>query len=607
MRERKYPGIGLATLVLVAILCTNAIAAEKIIYVDDDANGLSDGTSWQNAYVYLQDALFDANDSEKPVEIRVAQGIYKPDQGVHQTPGDPNTTFQLINDVILKGGYAGFAEPDPNARDIDLCQTILSGDLNDDDIPEDLTIEDIYSLLPSDLDNSKCVINASSTDRTSVLDGFTITGGFFISLEVARGGNSPADSGGGMVNVSSSPTVINCTFKRNRHAVYNHTGGNPVFISCKFLQNLTDDGGAILNIESNPEILDCVFENNIAWSGGAICLRGECTATLTGCTFLANQARREGGAIYSDGGNITINNCDFNSNRVVESVINGPGGAIFTSGGSTIFLEKCSFIRNETPAYGGGLYASSGALTLFGCKFYSNYAYCGGGGLYIGGNVLTSINNCTFELNTADLGSAVSTALKIEEYLTLNRCVLVGNRSLRTGSAVCGARRGSLQLIHCTLAGNFDNQGTSVADFDSYIVRNSIIWDQRAFVAGDRPNIDIAFSNIRNSWLEQSQDNIDVEPLFANPGYWADADDPNNIAEPNDPNVVWTNGDYHLKSQTGRWDPNSGSWVVDDVTSPCIDAGDPNSSVGDEPEPNGGRINMGAYGGTTEASKSPAN
>jgi L-ascorbate metabolism protein UlaG (beta-lactamase superfamily) len=63
-------------------------------------------------------------------------------------------------------------------------------------------------------------------------------------------------------------------------------------------------------------------------------------------------------------------------------------------------------------------------------------------------------------------------------------------------------------------------------------------------------------------------------------------------------------GDYHLKSQAGRWDPASQSWVKDDVTSPCIDAGDPNSPVGQEPEPNGGRINMGAYGGTKEASKS---
>ena len=50
----------------------------KVIYVDDDAAGANDGTNWTDAYHYLQDALTDANDSEKPVEIRVAQGIYLP-------------------------------------------------------------------------------------------------------------------------------------------------------------------------------------------------------------------------------------------------------------------------------------------------------------------------------------------------------------------------------------------------------------------------------------------------------------------------------------------------------------------------------------------------
>ena len=59
-----------------------------------------------------------------------------------------------------------------------------------------------------------------------------------------------------------------------------------------------------------------------------------------------------------------------------------------------------------------------------------------------------------------------------------------------------------------------------------------------------------------------------------------------------------------MKSQGGCWDANSASWVKDDVTSPCIDAGDPHSPIGLEPFPNGGIINIGAYGGTAEASKS---
>jgi len=60
-----------------------------------------------------------------------------------------------------------------------------------------------------------------------------------------------------------------------------------------------------------------------------------------------------------------------------------------------------------------------------------------------------------------------------------------------------------------------------------------------------------------------------------------------------------------LKSQAGRWHPGSETWIMDDLTSDCIDAGDPASPVGLEPEPNGGIINIGAYGGTTQASKSP--
>ena len=64
------------------------------------------------------------------------------------------------------------------------------------------------------------------------------------------------------------------------------------------------------------------------------------------------------------------------------------------------------------------------------------------------------------------------------------------------------------------------------------------------------------------------------------------------------------NGDYHLLSEAGRWDTSLGDWVIDVATSPCIDGGDPLSRLGIELNPNGGRINMGFYGGTIEASKS---
>ena len=77
------------------------------------------------------------------------------------------------------------------------------------------------------------------------------------------------------------------------------------------------------------------------------------------------------------------------------------------------------------------------------------------------------------------------------------------------------------------------------------------------------------------------------DPLFANPS------------------TDYTVADFHLKSTVGRFDRSAFSaWVQDTSSSPCIDFGDPSSPVGDEPAPNGGVINSGAYGGTAEASKS---
>jgi parallel beta-helix repeat protein len=73
-----------------------------------------------------------------------------------------------------------------------------------------------------------------------------------------------------------------------------------------------------------------------------------------------------------------------------------------------------------------------------------------------------------------------------------------------------------------------------------------------------------------------------IDPLFADPA----------------------GGDYHLLSERGRYWPAHDVWVLDRKTSPCIDAGDPAVDPSGEPMPNGGRINIGAYGGTVQASLS---
>lgn len=61
-------------------------------------------------------------------------------------------------------------------------------------------------------------------------------------------------------------------------------------------------------------------------------------------------------------------------------------------------------------------------------------------------------------------------------------------------------------------------------------------------------------------------------------------------------------GDYHLQSTAGSF--SNGVWTGSASTSPCIDTGDPYQAFASEPDWNGGRLNMGCHGNTSEASLS---
>ncbi|GAG24324.1 unnamed protein product, partial [marine sediment metagenome] len=222
------------SLCIACVLVTLSSANAGTIYVDDDAPLAGNGASWQTAYRYLQDALWVAGNGD---EIHVAQGTYTPDrdEGGSVTAGDRAATFYLIYGVSLYGGYAGVGAVSSDERDVELYETILSGDLNGNDVeildPADLPDE------PTRAENSYHIVTGSACDQTTVLDGFTITGG---------NASSYWSGGGGMYNYGGSPTVSNCVFTGNRASRL---------------------GGAMHNRQySSPTITGCVFAGNIAAS-----------------------------------------------------------------------------------------------------------------------------------------------------------------------------------------------------------------------------------------------------------------------------------------------------------------------------------------------------
>jgi hypothetical protein len=304
MSKMNFKVLFLSSLIL---MVTGRTAVTKTIYVDDDAAGANDGSSWANAYKYLQDALVDANSAEKPVEIKVAHGIYKPDLGTGKVPLDPTATFQLIKGVTIKGGFAGSEKSNPNARDVKLYETVLSGDLKDNDNPSDLLDDSSRN------DNSYCVVTSDMNPKTAVLDGLTITAASHHGMNNKNGsptiidctfrGNRAQPWGGGICNENGNPSIIRCTFSQNLAkyggGIWNWKGS--LFLSsCVFSENSAKYGGAIYNYEnSHPRIYNCTFRRNSAKYGVGIYNNNNCRPKVINCTFTRNLADRKGGVIHN--------------------------------------------------------------------------------------------------------------------------------------------------------------------------------------------------------------------------------------------------------------------------------------------------------------------
>jgi len=594
--------------VILAAGTVSAVALGKTIYADADAAGANKGTSWADAYKFLQDGLADANSSEKPVEIRVAQGVYKPDRSAAEPngTGGRETTFQLISGVTLKGGYAGFGEPDPNVRDIALYETILSGDLDGNDVDVN-DIDDLWD--PNRAENSYHVVTGGGMDETAVLDGLTITAGHANGSESEnqdRGGgiytelgaptvmnctfsDNEAELGGGMCNEESSPMVKNCTFINNLGeggGMYNEAS-TPTVTGCTFIKNY-GGGGGMYNEASAPTVSNCTFSDNSAWysSGGGM-YNMNSRPTVTGCTFSGNSSMYSGGGIYcGHESSLTI------KNSIIEDNWTNRGGGIFCNERSSVTIEN-SVIRGNrvrrgyegSPAIGGGIFCYEASVTIKDSEISRNRAerYAGG------------------------ICSVYSELLLVNNSIAANEAISLYGPG-RCGGISCYG--GTTTIINNTILGNradayishveqVPGEGGGICCSGNLTLISSIIWDNRP--EGVRPAKDstvrITHCDIQGSWAGVG--NIDADPCFAAAGYW----DPNGT--PEDANDdFWVDGEYHLKSQAGRYDPDEGRWTTDDVTSPCIDAGDPMSPIGLEPFPNGGIINMGAYGGTAEASKS---
>ena len=343
------------------------------IYVDINATGSNDGSSWANAYNSLEDALCIAWDDQ----VWVAEGTYKPDSN------DRSDTFALMENTKLYGGFAG-TESSTSERDPNLLSnvTVLSGDIG----TPDYIYDNCYHVVTG---NDGIVI-----DRFTIKEGCACYGGSFYD-EVGGGmfnygilsisitdctfsGNLAYYQGGGIYSLSGELTLSNCIFSEN--STYYYGGGiycfssSPTISNCTFSENSAYCGGGIYCFSSSPTISNCIFSNNLAGLDGGGIYNYECGSgpTLINCTFSGNSAVDYGGGIYNNCSGCTLTNCIVYGNTATD------GGGIHSyysdSEHGITTLTNCTFSKNAASDYGGGMFNYKSTPIMTNCILWADTA-----------------------------------------------------------------------------------------------------------------------------------------------------------------------------------------------------------------------------------------
>lgn len=340
-----------------------------IIYVNINATGANNGTSWRDAFTSLQSALNYNGCLTSQPQVWVAAGNYYPthDPFNNPNPSDPrDKTFYVRSGFKLYGGFSG-TEMTLNQRNIKTSITTLSGDIG------------IYN---DSTDNCYHVVlgYTAGTNTGIAINGFHIIKG--------------------LANGINYITINNeLLYRYNGAAIYSVQGRN-IFAQNNFSYNVSNNGGAVYAYDGINNINSCYFyKNSCSGGGGGVCLSNGPDSVVNN-TFLTNTAN-SGGALFSTTSN-SISNYVANNN-FIENISTDAGGAVCLSSGSYLF--KNNNLTNNKSIRGGGIFSHSCILSVINNQFNNNIGTKGGAAHFWSGPYI--ISNNIFRANTSSEGGGI--------------------------------------------------------------------------------------------------------------------------------------------------------------------------------------------------------
>ena len=340
---------------------------KRLVYVNAEAKGLNNGTSWENAYTDLKMACDSIEDNGNLTEMWVAKGRYRGD-------GTSVNAFILKPNTRIYGGFTGteLADYDITQRDITANETILDGGY---------------------IQRVICMEKDATEETPVIIDGFTITKGFsrqgvssgtalfvkqycYVSNCIIT--DNCTNSGVGPIHIDAANfencnirkyinTFENCDIHHNQGSKVIHSE-NTLFSNCKIENN----DGLGIEVASYTMLDGCSVSNN---KGRAIFVRfsgekftdeyGYEKITISYQDVYNTIINNNAGGIYHEDPGFTggwgdgrYYNTIISNNRVtkvVDKQEDGNGGAFRTLGGK-VSLYNCNIVNNSAKVSGGGLY-----------------------------------------------------------------------------------------------------------------------------------------------------------------------------------------------------------------------------------------------------------
>lgn len=417
-------------------------------------------------------------------------------------------------------------------------------------------------------------------------------------LENIRLENGYSENGGGIWIGFGGPSIDNVYITNcsaiNGGGIYISLGDNTSIRNSNIVANSADlrGGGVYITASNNWTISDSIISNNTAPGAAGLRIQGNVGGTLSGNIISHNTTAGIGGGLSCGSGNITtiISNNTFTQNNARD----GAGIAVSTITTDAPTIRENTITYNTATGSGGGIGLDTAKSTKIEQNIISNNsAVDNGGGIASQFCSAQFTRNSIIQNNAGQNGGGAVVSFGTDTFL---KNVFAGNTAADSGGGVLIIGTNNPSFINNTIAKNQAVFGGGVYSANcSPIIRNCIV-ALNTGTGGISTNMSptkvpqVSFTcvfghavNYRNFPNQSGTNgNISVDPRFANANAF----------------------DFHLRSCNGRFNDALGTWQKDSMTSRCIDAGNPADSFDVETIPRGGRINMGAYGNTEQASRS---